>query len=474
LGRYRAAARTLREWLSDGVLAPDAAAGLYVYEECADRVPHGLQRGLIGALALRAADTGVVLPHEEVAAALVAERRRLIEATEANLEPIFLIYQGGGRASQIVDEVASCERPAIAAATDDGVMHRLWLVTDPARIAAIAADLAWRHAVIADGHHRYAACLDLQARRHAAGFGPGPWDYGMALLVDSSVYPPRIDPIHRVLPGLPAARAVELAKTAFRVQTLPVGADVATALRALREAGWGGPDRVGAAPASAGHSTARHRGAHHSGANSADQDSADQDSADNSGAHPRGPGRRNIGNAQQAAASSAGFGDRETSGTSNESHISGDSSAVAGPAGIPAGRSAASYAEAGRCGTAFLLVGDGRCHLLTDPDPQQLKAAIPAGRSERWQRLDTSVLHELLIRVIWGVADDENAVRMVHHDPLAAIEAATPGGTAIICNPLPVADMLAVVAGGEHLPPKSTSFAPKPRTGLVIRSFEYG
>jgi uncharacterized protein (DUF1015 family) len=32
----------------------------------------------------------------------------------------------------------------------------------------------------------------------------------------------------------------------------------------------------------------------------------------------------------------------------------------------------------------------------------------------------------------------------------------------------------AVAAGGERLPRKSTSFAPKPRTGLVLRSFTAG
>jgi uncharacterized protein (DUF1015 family) len=31
-----------------------------------------------------------------------------------------------------------------------------------------------------------------------------------------------------------------------------------------------------------------------------------------------------------------------------------------------------------------------------------------------------------------------------------------------------------VVAEGERLPRKSTSFAPKPRTGLVLRSFAAG
>jgi uncharacterized protein (DUF1015 family) len=36
------------------------------------------------------------------------------------------------------------------------------------------------------------------------------------------------------------------------------------------------------------------------------------------------------------------------------------------------------------------------------------------------------------------------------------------------------ADVYAVAARGEKVPRKSTSFAPKPRTGLVLRTFAEG
>ena len=387
-GRYGAAGRTLREWIADGVLVPDADAGLYVYEERAGEpaaslpgsLPWpapggrpGLQRGLIGVIALAPLAAGIVLPHEGVTPVVVADRCRLMEATDANLEPIFLIYEGGGAASQLVDEVAGSQPPTIEAVTD-GVTHRLWAVTDPALVAAVSADLAQRQALIADGHHRYAAYLELQMRKHADGLGSGPWDYGLALLVDSRAYPPRIDPIHRVIADLPPASAAELASAAFTVRTLPREADLGTALHILREAG----------------------------------------------------------HARQGGAGSGGHGN------------------------------------------AFLLAGDGQYRLLTDPDLVKLAAAGPPGRSERWLRLDTSVLHELLIKQIWRIRDDQHAVRMVHHDAAAAIQAAAPGGTAVICNPPLVAEVVALAACGEQLPRKSTSFRPKPRTGLVMRSFAYG
>ena len=96
------------------------------------------------------------------------------------------------------------QEPLACAVTDDGMTHRLWAVTDPGVQAAITADLATRTALIADGHHRYAAYRELRRGECGhAGAGAGPWDYGLAFLVDADAYPLRLGPIHRVLPRLP-------------------------------------------------------------------------------------------------------------------------------------------------------------------------------------------------------------------------------------------------------------------------------
>src|SRR5215831_13725945 len=188
---YADAAQLLRDWQDSGILVPDPLPALYVYEQS---LPAGavLQRGLIGALRLAPLGAGPVLPHEDVIPGPVAGRRQLMEATGANLEPIFLLYDGSGPGAitaQIIDRAVGRE-PLVTIDTDDGIWHRLWAVTDPAEQAEIAADLGSQQALIADGHHRYAAYLQLQARKRKAGAGPGPWDAGLALLVDSTEFPP--------------------------------------------------------------------------------------------------------------------------------------------------------------------------------------------------------------------------------------------------------------------------------------------
>jgi uncharacterized protein (DUF1015 family) len=390
---YEDAARTLRTWQEDGILVADPAPALYVYEQS---LPTGyvLQRGLIGALRLAPLGEGPILPHEDVVPGPVIGRRQLMEATCANLEPIFLLYDGNGStpapaagespargdagcpagaaggdgpalsaATRLTARVAATRRPLLAVDTDDGTRHRLWAVTDPAEQAAVAADLATRQALIADGHHRYAAYLQLQARKRAEGAGAGPWDNGLALLVDSDEFPPHIGAIHRAITGLDPADALQRAKPAFTVREMPSidGRSAGAALAALRE--------------------------------------ADAD------------------------------------------------------------------------GLAFLVAGDGQAHLLTDPDPAAVAAAMP-DRSDRWRQLSASVLQELLLGRLWGVADASDQVQ-IHHDAGEALRAvAVPGsGVAVICPPLSAADVRDVAAHGERVPRKSTSFAPKPRTGLVMRTF---
>ena len=256
----KAAASLLREWLSAGVLIRDRMACLYIYEqsvESLDADPSYLQRGIIGLVRLGPPESAGILPHEGVMPGLVAGRRELMAATQANLEPIFLIYDGeqpdpavrsamgegaiGAGATAVVDRVTAERAPLVSITTEDGVTHRLWRIGDSAEQAAISADLAGRRALIADGHHRYAAYLDLQAEMHAAGLGTGPWDYGLAFLVDSAAYPPRLGAIHRVLPNLPPDRAAELAKAAFTVQDLPAGLSLDDALQRLAAAGQEGP-----------------------------------------------------------------------------------------------------------------------------------------------------------------------------------------------------------------------------------------
>lgn len=187
---------------------------------------------MIGALALSPASEGVVLPHEDVMADVVEDRADLMRTVGAHLEPLLLSYAGdGGRSgtTAVIERVV--ERvPLLTTTTEDGFSHRLWAVTDPEEQAEIESDLSHRQALIADGHHRWATYLRLQQEQS----GPGPWDFGLVLLVDTARHPLRVRAIHRLLHRLPVARALGVLDGRFRVR--PVDGPLDRALDALAEA----------------------------------------------------------------------------------------------------------------------------------------------------------------------------------------------------------------------------------------------
>jgi uncharacterized protein (DUF1015 family) len=211
---YLLAAERLEADVASKLLAADAAPAMYVYEMRTD--DGSVTRGLLGAVELRDPADGVILPHENTMAGPVADRLALMSATQANLEPIYLVYDGGGAASKVISDVQDADVIA-SAETPDGTSHRLWAITDPTEHAAVEADLATRHALIADGHHRYATYRQLQHDLRSE-HGAGPWDRGLALLVDSSSYGPQVHAIHRVLVGVPLSTAVDQAAQGCDVQ----------------------------------------------------------------------------------------------------------------------------------------------------------------------------------------------------------------------------------------------------------------
>jgi uncharacterized protein (DUF1015 family) len=192
-GRYDEPARRLVGWQRDGIVIQDRRPSLYVYEQ---QFGGATLVGLVGALGLDP-DRHVVLPHENVMQHWVDDRFELMAATDADLEPILLAYAGGGTASDAVDE-ARAGVPWLVADTEDGAHHRIWRIDDPDTLAAIAAEIAGHEALIADGHHRYAAYLE-RSRRSPQRTGT---DVGLAMLVDNERHPLTLDPIHRVVPGL--------------------------------------------------------------------------------------------------------------------------------------------------------------------------------------------------------------------------------------------------------------------------------
>jgi uncharacterized protein (DUF1015 family) len=139
----------------------------------------------------------------------------------------------------------------------------------------------------------------------------------------------------------------------------------------------------------------------------------------------------------------------------------------------PLAQAQKALAEASRAGNAFLLAGDGAFHLLDRPDPALLNRTIPADRPDAWRSLDATVLHATLLAHVWHIPEDSPAHIAYIHDTAATVEKAErDGGTAVLMHPVREEVVRDLARQGVTMPRKSTSFGPKPASGLVLRALE--
>jgi uncharacterized protein (DUF1015 family) len=172
--KYDQAARLLQEWRESGVLVEDSPI-YYCYEQEFQVPGTGIRkkrRGVLGALRLEEFGQGVQ-PHEHTLSGPKQDRLKLLRATRANISPIFGLYDDSdGWATALLNNV--CLDPPLVEATDsEGVIHRLWRISDDETVNAVEASLENETLLIADGHHRYETALNYRneciARAQAQG-----------------------------------------------------------------------------------------------------------------------------------------------------------------------------------------------------------------------------------------------------------------------------------------------------------------
>jgi uncharacterized protein (DUF1015 family) len=199
--RYDNACHHFHDWLDAGVLVADEEPSFYVYR-MGFHDEQGRPRqtaGVIGALELSVPGQGDVLPHERTMSKPKDDRLDLMRACRANLSPVWGLSLAAGLSS-----LCELPGPPVARTTDDeGVHHRLWRISQPGVVEAIASAVASSPVVIADGHHRYETALAYRDEQRAAGSEAGPHDLLMAYIVELADEQLTVRPIHRLVSGLP-------------------------------------------------------------------------------------------------------------------------------------------------------------------------------------------------------------------------------------------------------------------------------
>ena len=206
---YTRAAAALEHWIRGSVVLQDPAPAFYAYTQeyavpgtCERRT----RRGFIGAGKLEDYSAGVVFRHEQTLSGPKADRLELLRHTRMHTGQLFMLYSDAERCvDQILSEAESAAAPATETCDEYGVVHRLWVVAEPERVAAIQKAMAGQKLVIADGHHRYETALNYRNERRAQSGKAdpnAPYEFVMMTFVNTRSEGLTILPTHRVAANL--------------------------------------------------------------------------------------------------------------------------------------------------------------------------------------------------------------------------------------------------------------------------------
>ena len=203
---YTRAASTLNSWMAEKAVVQDDAPAFYAYTQ-EYTVPGSslrrTRRGFIGAGKLEDYSAGVIFRHEHTLSGPKADRLELLRHTHMHTGQLFMIYADPQRqVDAIMEEVEKGQPPVTRMADEYGVIHRLWLISDPQKIAAIQQAMAEQKLVIADGHHRYETSLNFrnESRTRSGKISPdAPYEFSMMTFVNTHSEGLTILPTHRVV-----------------------------------------------------------------------------------------------------------------------------------------------------------------------------------------------------------------------------------------------------------------------------------
>lgn len=218
---YRGVAARIATWVARGDLREHRRPALYLHEYTAAGVT---VRGVVGVLDVshRTDDPAgaAVLPHEGVRTAQADQLASRMRQMRVHPAPILLTYHAPPTVPKLLDQV---QQAAPDEQYDDhgGQHHRVWAITDRTVVSALQDAWAGLQAMIADGHHRYAAYVSVQG--HSSGAAD---DFGLAMLIDQDDTPLHLGAIHRVLVGT-SLRDLRLAAKKLGLDWTASGRDVA-------------------------------------------------------------------------------------------------------------------------------------------------------------------------------------------------------------------------------------------------------
>lgn len=179
---YRKARELLEQRIQRGEFVQDDTPCYYIYELTMEG---RAQTGIVGCASVDEYLQNTIKKHENTREEKELDRIRHVDVTDMQTGPIFLAYHANTRIEAVIAAVKQREA-AVDFVSDDGIRHRVWVISDEADIEAVGgAFLGVSSIYIADGHHRCASAVKVALKRrreHPDYDGSESFNYFLAVL----------------------------------------------------------------------------------------------------------------------------------------------------------------------------------------------------------------------------------------------------------------------------------------------------
>ncbi|MCM8781356.1 MAG: DUF1015 domain-containing protein [Candidatus Omnitrophica bacterium] len=201
--KYTRAKERLRTWINEKILVTDTSECVYFYlQEYKIKGERKTRLGFISLLSLD--DKNSIFSHEHTRIEPKEDRLRLLEAVQANLSPIFVLFQDKNRIIlRIYEQYIEQKTPLIELTDQENILHKLWRIDEPYLLDLIQRSMRDRNIFIADGHHRYEVAVTyrnyLREKQKVCVDEEKDYDYIMAYFTNIESRGLVIIPVHRLI-----------------------------------------------------------------------------------------------------------------------------------------------------------------------------------------------------------------------------------------------------------------------------------
>lgn len=165
---YQRAATLIRERIESGKFIQEEKPCYYLYELTMDGRS---QTGIVACASIDDYLNNVIKKHENTRADKEQDRINHVDICNMQTGPIFLAYRTSDALRTITANTKK-NTPVYDFVSEDGIGHRVWIISEESNVESICAEFAGMNAVyIADGHHRCASAVKVGLKRREANPG---------------------------------------------------------------------------------------------------------------------------------------------------------------------------------------------------------------------------------------------------------------------------------------------------------------